>query len=329
MSDEVIGGAGADTFVLDTHSGIDTIRDLNGQQGDRLAFRAYFDVDQFTYNRNTGALSYGDRTYAYLRDAQGNAASNFSPQTDIQIVNVGAYTLALEARFEQLNGRSAPAFNAVEIGGISIPHLFDEGFYLNENADVAAAVKRGVLSSGYDHFVQYGWQEGRDPSSLYNEDHYLTHYGDVAAAVQQGAFRSGLQHFLLYGHKENRSGSAQFDAADYLAANQDVKAAIDQGRIHSAFEHYAEYGMAEGRASGLIFDEQYYSLRYGTQRGSGLEEFAYSLGQHDVSPNDLFDESQYLNANADVSRAVARGVFDSGFEHYIEHGRFEAGRAIV
>lgn len=323
--DYVMGGAGADTFILDGMVGVDTIADFMAQEGDKIAFRLGFDRAQFAYDQGTGDLTYRGRTVATLE----NAPSNFSIQDDIILPEFdgtpkfGAFTLALEAEFNQLNGRPAPAFTPVEIGGISLPHLFDQWNYLNANTDVAGAVSRGEITSAYDHFVNFGLNEGRDPSSLYSEQFYLVQNGDVANAVAQGAFESGLQHFLLYGHVENRAGSAHFDAEDYLTANPDVAAAVQRGDMLSAFDHYVEYGMLEGRAPGLIFDEAYYTEVYDAEIGGGLEQYV-TLGQGaQHNPSELFSESYYLSANPDVAAAVSGGAFSSGFEHFAKYGRFE------
>jgi hypothetical protein len=45
--------------------------------------------------------------------------------------------------------------------------LFDEGFYLTTYPDVAAAVRRGQLRDGFDHFVRWGRGEGRTPSPTF------------------------------------------------------------------------------------------------------------------------------------------------------------------
>jgi len=321
--DVATGGVGADIFILEARSGVDTIVDFSAQEGDRIAFKAYLDLDRLGYDQATGSLSYEGRAIATLQ----NAPSDFSIQEHVIAPQFGAFTLALEAEFDQLNGRPVPAFTPVEIGGISIPHLFDEGAYLDKNGDVAAAVSNGGFGSGYEHFVNFGWLEGREPNSLYDEEYYLSENADVANAVEQGGFQSGLHHFLLFGHREDRSGSAQFDAEDYLTANPDVKSAVDQG-VTSAFEHYVEFGLAEGRAPGLIFDEHYYSEVYGAEIGTGLEQYV-SLGQaQQHNPNDLFSESAYLAANPDVAAAVGNGGFSSGFEHFVNFGRFEE-RALV
>ena len=42
-----------------------------------------------------------------------------------------------------------------------IPKEYNEGAYLELNKDVAAAVKKGIYSSGIDHYLQYGFCEAR------------------------------------------------------------------------------------------------------------------------------------------------------------------------
>jgi hypothetical protein len=46
--------------------------------------------------------------------------------------------------------------------------LFDEAFYLTTYPDVAAAVRRGQLKDGFDHFVRWGRGEGRTPSPAFH-----------------------------------------------------------------------------------------------------------------------------------------------------------------
>ncbi len=40
---------------------------------------------------------------------------------------------------------------------------FDEAWYCNTFADVAAAVRAGLFASGHAHFLAHGWREGRPP----------------------------------------------------------------------------------------------------------------------------------------------------------------------
>jgi uncharacterized protein len=227
--------------------------------------------------------------------------------------------------------------DAVEIGGLLIEQFFDESYYLHHHADVADAVRSGALSSGYQHFVNYGWREGRNPSSLYNEQFYLSQNADVAKAIADGAITSGLQHFLLHGHGEGREASDVFSQADYLTANPDVARAVDNGAIASAFEHYIEHGVRENRQPSLaIYNEAFY-LQTHTDIADAVAAGVFANGfEHFVSfgqiegraPSSLFDEASYLSLNPDVKAAVAAGGFTSGFEHYAMFGRLENRLAI-
>ncbi|WP_204140681.1 Calx-beta domain-containing protein [Halomicronema sp. CCY15110] len=223
----------------------------------------------------------------------------------------------------------------VEIGGLRIAPLFDETDYLSDHPDVAAAVQQGGLRYGFEHFVQFGINEGRSPSDWFDTDYYLAQNADVAAAVSRGE-TTAIAHFLNFGHRENRDPSAFFDASDYLVSNPDVAGAVTAGGFDSAFEHYIEFGAAEGRLSGLLFEEAFYlqqnpDVAGAVQRGDvalALYHFL-SFGQREGrDPSSLFDQSAYLARYGDVAAAVAGGSFASGFEHYMLSGRAE-GRTPV
>ncbi len=52
------------------------------------------------------------------------------------------------------------------------PAGFDEAYYRQHSPDVAAAVDQGVFASGLQHYLAYGWREGRppfDPAAAYTE----------------------------------------------------------------------------------------------------------------------------------------------------------------
>ena len=70
------------------------------------------------------------------------------------------------------------------------------------------------------HFREFGWREGRNPSSRFDTEGYLAHYDDVAAAGV-----NPLEHYMQFGWKEGRDPSTVFDTLGYLAANPDVAAA--------------------------------------------------------------------------------------------------------
>ncbi|MBD0269382.1 MAG: hypothetical protein ICV77_13955, partial [Cyanobacteria bacterium Co-bin8] len=98
-----------------------------------------------------------------------------------------------------LTQRAAAAWFGVElpaipstVGGLDFTALFDEALYQRQNPDVLAALNTGLFFSGYDHFIQFGWLEGRNPSSVYDETFYLATQADVAQAVALEIGRAAL-----------------------------------------------------------------------------------------------------------------------------------------
>lgn len=223
-----------------------------------------------------------------------------------------------------------------QINGLAIAQFFDEDFYLNQNPDVAAAVRDGAFTSGYQHYLFFGFTEGRDPSVLFNEEYYFSTHNDVEQAVNAGAFESGIAHFVIFGQAEGRAPSELFDQADYLINNSDVQAAIDGGAFQSAFDHYIEFGLNESRLPQLsLYNEQYYlqnnpDVESAITQGAfvdGLQHYALFGQREGRNPSSLFNETTYLGLHSDVQAAVDAGAFTSGFDHYIEFGRFEGRQA--
>lgn len=176
--------------------------------------------------------------------------------------------------------------------------LFDAGFYLALNPDVAAA--------GADpraHFDSFGWREGRAPNTLFDSGAYLAANPDVRRAGI-----NPLDHYMTSGWREGRDPSARFDIERYLGANPDVRAAgIDP------LSHYLANGASEGRARfdaiGTIdggVDRLFYVVTYPDVAQAGIDpaqhfqQFGWREGRN---PNGLFDTSGYLAANPDVAAA--------------------------
>ena len=207
----------------------------------------------------------------------------------------------------------------------------DNGYYLSENPDVAAAVANGAFNTGFEHFVQFGWLEGRDGSILFNEEQYLETNPDVAGAVDRDEFSSGFQHFALFGHLEGRDPSTLFSQDDYLAANQDVAAAVSSEAFASGLAHYLQFGHLENRDASPIFDPQDYlvnnpDVQAAVTAGTVLSAFEHFLeagAQESRLPVLLFEELTYLQRNPDVAGAVANGELPSGYIHYVSFGQAE------
>ncbi|MFN3360757.1 MAG: hypothetical protein ACK421_04920 [Pseudanabaenaceae cyanobacterium] len=81
---------------------------------------------------------------------------------------------------------------------------FDEKFYLENNPDVAEAVRNRVFPSAIAHYNEFGIKEGRAPR--FDEEYYLSRNPDVARAVRRGQFRNGREHWERLGKFEGRPG---------------------------------------------------------------------------------------------------------------------------
>ena len=138
---------------------------------------------------------------------------------------------------------------------------FDESFYLSQNPDVAAAVSRGIFTSGAQHYQLNGRFEARNPNAFFNTSFYLAQYPDVARAGI-----NPLTHFLNFGSAEgrfanatekgaidlnNNGGADDFNEAAYRAQYSDVDAAIKAGTFKSGYQHFVQFGQFEARVATL------------------------------------------------------------------------------
>jgi len=185
--------------------------------------------------------------------------------------------------------------------------LFDSSFYLAHNPDVAAA---GV--DPYQHYLTYGWHEGRNPDALFDTKYYLAQNPDVRMAGV-----NPLLHFESSGWQEGREPSLMFSDAKYLAAYPDVAAA----KLNPLVD-YLSHGQSAGRMAFLaggtapadpLVDAAYYSKQPGATvvpaGAAGQQQAAadYNAGgwQKGLNPDALFD-TQYLDfAHSHRSELVA------------------------
>jgi hypothetical protein len=133
--------------------------------------------------------------------------------------------------------------------------IFDQSYYLTNNADVVVAISQGHFGSALDHFSQFGGKELRAPNATFNPTYYAINNADVLNAVSSGGFANVFAHYQEFGETENRAPStsfASFDAAGYLAANTDVAAAITAGSFTSALDHFIAFGQTESRTGSGI-----------------------------------------------------------------------------
>jgi hypothetical protein len=83
---------------------------------------------------------------------------------------------------------------------------FDDAFYRSKYPDVVKAIEAGTVTGEFDHFVRFGYYEGRQPRQ-YNVDAtwYADHYQDVGAAIRTGMVKDPESHFNVNGIKEPRA----------------------------------------------------------------------------------------------------------------------------
>jgi ELWxxDGT repeat protein len=176
--------------------------------------------------------------------------------------------------------------------------LFDKLYYLNHNVDVFHA---GV--DPWQHFLTFGWHEGRDPNALFDTSGYLAINKDVAAAGI-----NPLDHYHQSGWHEGRDPSGAFDTLLYLIHNPDVAAAGTD-----PLAQYLASGRAEGRAiypavGNVVgdFDAQYYLWHNPDVAAAGVDPLQHynTFGWHEGrNPNAWFDSAGYLSHYTDVAAA--------------------------
>jgi hypothetical protein len=179
---------------------------------------------------------------------------------------------------------------------------FDAAYYLAHNPDVAAAHLDPL-----QHYLDYGWKEGRDPNAYFSTAWYLNQNPDVAAAGV-----NPLQHYEDHGWREGRDPGPNFSTAAYLAANPDVRA----GGI-DPLQHFLNNGRAEGRSAGPaaphpvgpqdpLVDRAWYLAQHPDVAASGEDASAHyhRIGWRlAYNPDPFFDTTFYLKANPDVAAA--------------------------
>ncbi|HIK12189.1 MAG TPA: FG-GAP repeat protein [Oscillatoriaceae cyanobacterium M33_DOE_052] len=240
--------------------------------------------------------------------------------------------------FNNTPGKSYAVFGSNNFGNDAsnlAKILFNPGFYLKTNPDVAAAVESGETRSASEHFNEFGFEEGRVPSAIFAD--YLNQNPDVAAAVAQGDISNGFEHFIKYGFAEGRLPNSEFSLLEtfYLAQNPDVAESVKQGTFASGLEHLIRVGLAEGRnplpsfnAISQTFNAEEYlaqnpdvaeAVNQGAFR-NGFEHFVkVGLGEG-RDPSSTFSNSVYLASYPDVAEAVNQGQFRNGFDHFMKAG---------
>lgn len=180
-------------------------------------------------------------------------------------------------------GQPGPSAPEDDLLRSTIEAHFDSTFYLAAYRDVRES---GV--NALDHYLQYGWREGRKPREDFDSAFYLAQNPDVR---QSGV--NPFYHYLSLGRAQGRPARREVD--DF-----------------------------ERRTIATQFDRDHYLNTYDDVRRAGvdpLDHFMLMGWREKRNPNQDFDTAFYLRTNDDVQTADINPFF-----HYLVAGKAE-GRA--
>ncbi len=120
--------------------------------------------------------------------------------------------------------------------------LIDPVYYINQYPDIESHTRNSLTPYyiAFQHFINNGHLECRNPSIWFNHEYYVNKYADIATFVKNGG--NAFVHFINWGYKENRSPSQYFDPQFYYDTYPDI---VNAGI--NAFVHFINWGIFEGR----------------------------------------------------------------------------------
>lgn len=104
---------------------------------------------------------------------------------------------------------------------MALSDRFDEEWYLARYKDVAEAVRKGAIRTGFDHYSSAGVYEGRIPYPFaIDELDYLNRHRDVARSLKEGPYDSAAEHFYTVGFLEGRGFQIALDEPEPAATGE-------------------------------------------------------------------------------------------------------------
>lgn len=150
--------------------------------------------------------------------------------------------------------------------------FFDRDYYICAYPDVAESEL-----DPFEHYMQYGWREGRNPSGYFQSNWYLRHNKDVAAAGL-----NPLTHFITDGEREGRRPNQLFDPIWYgRRYRNEIPANV------SPFLHFVTEGAPAGNDPGPYFSCRAYRERYMKNCSGEQDAVQHFLSRVAKSQSDL------------------------------------------
>jgi hypothetical protein len=222
----------------------------------------------------------------------------------------------------------AAAHYALNGGRLALsPSLaFDEFWYRHRYPEVDNLVRSGEFASGWEHYLNRGYLERRNPVWWFDEQWYLEKNPDVQQAVKGGHLACGYEHFLLYGIHRDLSPGFYFDVPWY----RDQHLSGHPVQTVCPIVDYLLSGNRGGQCPVSFFDPEWYMTTYAIgqemdstepSRCEGpYEHYIFHGRYREWSPSPRFNERAYRDLNPDVSKMIASGRYATGFEHYAREG---------
>lgn len=179
-----------------------------------------------------------------------------------------------------------------------VRRYMDVDWYISTNEDLSNAVIDPA-----EHYCQFGWLEGRDPSPEFSTVFYLSTNDDVFNAELNPYW-----HYLVEGKKEGRSAKSLEVNSPSLQTNDSIYAAP-----HNLIQDINEITKE--------FDEIFYLNSYVDVANAGIDpltHYWYNGWREGRDPNSNFSTDFYLESYSDV-----REYNINPFWHYVKIGRAE------
>lgn len=158
------------------------------------------------------------------------------------------------------------------VDGVDYSPVFNADYYYNHHKDVANAFGNDAQAL-FNHFMNYGINEGRQASEEFNVESYKVNNPDLVSIFGNDT-RTYYVHYVKYGKAENRKAtgdnsgnqgyvvdgidySTVFDADYYYANHKDVANAFGNDK-QALFNHFMDYGIYEGRQASEEFNVDVY-----------------------------------------------------------------------
>lgn len=349
------GGLGNDTYVIQNAG--DLVTENAGEGNDTIAAPFSLDLASFSNAENimlTGSANInatGNSSSNVLTGNSGNNILTGGGGDDTLVGGAGVNTLdggLGNDTVQYMGPHSAYAVMLAPNGALAVSappgssHALDqltgiETLAFSDGSFAPAAARNDILSytasypdlcqvfgidtqAAFNHYISYGYYEGRFPS--FNGLEYIASYPDLVAAF--GADKdAGAIHYIDHGLFENRS--TQFNALEYIASYPDLIVLFGADTDAGA-THYVNHGLSEHRSTQFNALEYIAShldliVLFGADKDAGATHYIlHGYAEHRVTNS--FNPAQYL-ANYPDLQALFGNNYQAATIHYISHGYFE------